>query len=73
MDVRQKIKGDRKMREEVMAIVEDIKKYNKTTLAFFADEDKLVNEIIDEMICSACLHSSVADSPRTSSISLPAS
>lgn len=37
------------MREEVMAIVEDIKKYNKTTLAFFADEDKLVNEVIDEI------------------------
>lgn len=37
------------MREEVMAIVEDIKKYNKTTLVFFADEDKLVNEVIDEI------------------------
>lgn len=37
------------MREEVMAIVEVIKKYNKTTLAFFADEDKLVNEVIDEI------------------------
>jgi hypothetical protein len=37
------------MREEVMAIVNDIKKYNKTTLAFFADEDKLVKEVIDEI------------------------
>ena len=37
------------MREEVMAIVEDVKKYNKTTLVFFADEDKLVNEVIDEI------------------------
>ena len=37
------------MREEVMAIVEDVKKYNKITLVFFADEDKLVNEVIDEI------------------------
>ena len=37
------------MREEVMAIVEVVKKYNKTTLTFFADEDKLVNEVIDEI------------------------
>ncbi len=38
------------MREEVKAIVEGIKSYPfMQTLAFFADEDKLVNEVIDEI------------------------
>lgn len=38
------------MREEVKAIVEGIKNFSfKQSLAFFADEDKLVNEVIDEI------------------------
>ena len=38
------------MSEEVKNIIEDIKSYPyKTTIAFFADEDKLVNEIIEEI------------------------
>lgn len=38
------------MRDQVRDIIEDIKKYShKITLAFFADEENLVNELIDEI------------------------
>lgn len=38
------------MREEARAIADAIKKFEfRQTLGFFADEDKLVNEIIDEI------------------------
>ena len=36
------------MNEEVKIIIEDIKNNpSKTTFAFFADEDKLVNEVVN--------------------------
>ena len=38
------------MRDQVRDIIEDIKNYPyKITLAFFADEENLVNEVIDEI------------------------